>query len=82
MKIDILNSGMKTHKIIAIRGKIKDVQAAVDKINSERQHYKLDYLDFEDLECNQAQAEFIAHRSHHKKAATFIQSVALNFNSK
>ncbi len=74
MKLSIQNSGLKSHKDLVITGRKEDVELAVEKINAERLHYKMDYADFEELAGGKARAEYIAHKSDHHKAAEFIRS--------
>ncbi|WP_199438549.1 hypothetical protein [Vibrio owensii] len=75
MKLQIKNSLSKMHKELVITGNTERVRAVVDEINKDRAHYRMDYADFEELENGRSQAEFIAHRRHHKKAASFIREV-------
>ncbi|MCG9579076.1 hypothetical protein L1D14_23015 [Vibrio tubiashii] len=77
MKLKIINSGLKSHKTLLVSGEFKAVETVTKAINDERMHYKMDYAHFEHLEGNRATAEFIAHRKHHYKAASFIRRVIL-----
>ncbi len=73
MKLSIKSFG-KSHKALVISGSEEKVKHVAAEIDSQRHHYNLDYSDLTIQENGKAIAEFVAHRSHHKKAATFIQN--------
>lgn len=75
MKLTVSNLHKRTHKALVITGNKSKVEKAVELINEQRLDYKMDYSDSEDLENGQYMAEFVTHRSHHKVAAKFINSV-------
>ncbi|AIW22593.1 hypothetical protein F0267_00460 [Vibrio coralliilyticus] len=74
MRLSITAFG-KSHKALVITGPKEKVNQAAEKIDGQRHHYKMDYSDFTILENGHAEAEFVVHRSHHKKAANYIRDL-------
>lgn len=74
MQLTITSFG-KSHKALVITGPEEKVKQVAEKIDGQRHHYKMDYSDLTVQDNGQAEAEFVAHRSHHKKAAEFIRSI-------
>ncbi|MBD0788221.1 hypothetical protein HUO09_17840 [Vibrio sp. Y2-5] len=75
MEVIIKNSGTKSIKTILVRGSTEKVKTAVELINAQRIQYRLDYTDFTPIGENQAEAEYMTHRSDHKKAAEFMREI-------
>ena len=74
MQLSIRTFG-KSHKALIITGPEVKVTRAAEQIDGQRQQYKMDYADLTVDHNGQAEAEFVSHRRHHKKAAEFIRGI-------